>query len=120
MVSKSGNQKGGGYGTRQHVEKPVRIGKGSYGTRPGGAASLGQVYGNHVTNRDHTGYRGPKFHTDQVFHSGVKYGNEKALDVGGGGPGTGRTIYEHGTQCQTGTNPGNPRPNPRREALEQE
>jgi hypothetical protein len=24
MVSKSGNQKGGGYGSRQHVEKPIR------------------------------------------------------------------------------------------------
>jgi hypothetical protein len=111
---------GGGYHSRPHVEKPVKTGSGSHGTRPGGAAALGQVYGNHVTNRDHTSYRGPKFHTDQTFHSGVKYGNEVSLNVGKGGPGTGRTIYEHGSQCQTGTNPGSPRPNTQRDALEQE
>jgi hypothetical protein len=40
----------------------------------------------------------------------------KAVGVGGG-----RTIYKTGTQCQTGAaNPGNPRPNRQREALEGE
>jgi len=40
----------------------------------------------------------------------------KAVGVGGG-----KTIYSSGSQCQTGAaNPGSPRPNPRREALEGE
>ena len=38
-------------------------------------------------------------------------GNEKALDVGGGGPGTGRTVMKSGAQGTHGpTNPGSPRP----------
>jgi hypothetical protein len=34
---------GGGYGSRQHVEKPVRTGTGSKGTRPAGVAMFGQM-----------------------------------------------------------------------------
>ena len=36
---------GGGYGSRPHVEKPVRTGSGSHGTHPGGVAQLGQHVG---------------------------------------------------------------------------
>jgi hypothetical protein len=38
MVSTSGNQKGGGYGSRQHVETSVRTGSGSKSTRPAGVS----------------------------------------------------------------------------------
>src|SRR5262245_38486111 len=114
---------GGGFGSRQHIEKPVKTGTGSHGTRPGGAASLGQAYGSHVTTHggSDTGYRGPKFHNGKSFQP-VKFGNEVALNVGAGGCGTGRTLYgQAGSQATHGaTNPGNPRPNPRRDALEQE
>jgi hypothetical protein len=54
----------------------------------------------------------------------VKFGNEVALNVGKGGCGTGRTIYASGSQSGSGghgsANPGSPRPNPRRDAAEQE
>jgi hypothetical protein len=36
------NQKGGGYGSRQHVEKPIRTGAGSRSTNPGGVGQLGK------------------------------------------------------------------------------
>jgi hypothetical protein len=108
---------GGGY---QHVEKSVRTGTGSRSTRPAGVAQIGTSFGNHATNtRGSTDYTGERLHNDRSFLP-VPFGNEVALNVKGGGPGTGRTIYKTGTQCQTGTNPGNPRPNPRRDALEGE
>jgi hypothetical protein len=114
MVSKSGNQKGGGYGSRQHVEKPVRTGSGSKSTRPAGVSQIGYAVGDHSTNRPgSTGYRGEKLHgpAERNFQP-VKFGNEVALNVGKGGCGTGRTLYgQGGTQGTHGaTNPGNPQP----------
>ena len=123
MVSTSGNQKGGGFGSRQHVEKSVRTGTGSRGTHPGGVAQLGQHTGDKAThgNSKGTGYRGEPLHNDRSFQP-VKFGNELATNVGRGGPGAGRTLYgQAGTQGVHGaTNPGSPRPNPRRDALEGE
>jgi hypothetical protein len=84
---------------------------------PSAVAQLGSHVGDHVTHvGKSSGYRGEPL----VRGSGYSppqgpTDNVKAVGVGGG-----RTIYEHGTQCQTGTNPGNPRPNTHREALEQE
>jgi hypothetical protein len=120
MVSTSGNQKGGGYGSRQHVQVPVRTGTGSRSTRPAGVAQVGQSQGDHITNKDSTGYRGERLHNDRNFRP-VKFGNEVALNVGGGGCGTGRTIYKTGSQGTQGSvNPGNPRPNTYRDAFKQE
>ena len=112
MVSTSGNQKGGGYGSRQHVEKSIRTGTGSRGTHPGAVAQLGQHTGDHTTNRPgSSGYRGEPLHNNRSFQP-VKFGNELATNVGKGGPGAGRTLY--GQSGQQGThgsvNPGNPRP----------
>jgi hypothetical protein len=109
MVSKSGNQPAGGYGSRQYVEKPVRIGTGSHATTPGYAGQLGQKQGSHVTSHDDSDYRG------EIMHRGgtlpTKFGNEKALDVGGGGCGTGRTLYgQAGSQGTHGTPAGTQRP----------
>jgi hypothetical protein len=101
---------GGGYGSRPHTEQSVRTGTGSRGTRPGGAESIGKIYGDHVTNKDNTGYRGPKFHDDKSFQP-VKFGNEVALNVGKGGCGTGRTLYgQAGSQGTHGTPAGTQRP----------
>ena len=111
---------GGGYGSRPHVEKPVRTGTGSRGVREGGAESIGKSYGSHITNKSDTGYRGPKFHSERSFQP-VKFGNEVALNVGPGGCGTGRTIYGCGTQGTQGAPAqGNPPPNRQRDALENE
>jgi hypothetical protein len=87
-----GHKPGGGIASRVNVQTPVRTGTGSRGTRPGGVAGLGTSYGDHITNKDDTGYRGPKFHDGKSFQP-VKFGNEVALNVGKGGCGTGRTLY---------------------------
>jgi hypothetical protein len=51
----------------------------------------------------------------------VKFGNEVALNVGKGGCGTGRDVHTTGSQGVHGaTNPGSPRPNTYRDALENE
>jgi hypothetical protein len=102
-TNRSGHRPGGGIASRVNVRPPVRTGSGSRGTRPGGAASIGQSYGSHITNKSDTGYRGPKFHSDRNPAMSVPFGNEKALDVGPGGCGTGRTIYKTGTQQQYGS-----------------
>ena len=113
MVSTSGNQKGGGFGSKQHVEKPVRTGTGSRNARPAGVSQFGYSYGDHTTNRPgSSGYTGEKLHgpADRNFQP-TKFGNEVALNVGKGGCGTGRTIHATGSQGSHGaTNPGSPRP----------
>jgi hypothetical protein len=113
MVSKSGNQKGGGYGSRQHIETKVRTGTGSKSTRPAGVSQIGYQVGDHTTNRPgSSGYRGEKLHSPERNFQPVKFGNEVALNVGKGGCGTGRTLYgQAGLQGTHGaTNPGNPQP----------
>jgi hypothetical protein len=124
MVSTSGNQKGGGYGSRQHVETKVRTGTGSRSARPAGVSQIGYQVGDHSTNRPgSSGYKGEKLHGPAARNfQPVPFGNEVALNVGKGGCGTGRTLYgQAGSQGTHGaTNPGDPRPNPRRDALEQE
>jgi hypothetical protein len=110
MVSRSGNQKGGGYGSRQHVEKPIRAGSGSRGTNPGGVGQLGNMQGSHVTRGEESNYRGEPLHRGPSFQK-TMFGNQKALDVGKGGPGTGRDVHASDSQgTWDGANPGNPRP----------
>ena len=102
-MRRSGVGSGGGQGMNKNVQPSVRTGTGSYGTRAGGAESIGKSYGSHITNKDDTGYRGPKFHDDKSFQP-VKFGNEIALNVGKGGCGTGRTLYgQAGSQGTHGT-----------------
>src|SRR6516162_10747886 len=108
-TNRSGHRPGGGIASRVNVSPPVRTGTGSRGTRPGGAEGIGKIYGDHVTNKDSTGYRGPKFHDGKSFQP-VKFGNEVALNVGKGGCGTGRTIYSTGSQSTHGDVAGSPRP----------
>jgi hypothetical protein len=95
---------GGGYHSRPHVEKPVKTGSGSKSARPGGVGQLGNMQGTHTTNRrTESSYRGEPLHNDRSFQP-VKFGNEVALNVGKGGPGTGRTLYgQSGSQSCHGT-----------------
>ena len=118
MVSKSGNQPGGGYGSRQHVEKPIRTGSGSRGTNPGGVGQLGQIQGSHVTRGEESNYRGDPLHSGRSFQP-VPFGNSVALNVGKGGVGTGSTLYgQSGSQgCHGQPASGNPRPTPDRHIL---
>ena len=121
-TNRSGHRPGGGIASRVNVQPSVRTGAGSRGTHPGGVAQLGQHVGDKAThgNPKGTGYRGEPLHNNRSFQP-VPFGNEVALNVGKGGCGTGRTIYSTGSQSQHGaTNPGNPRPNTQRDALENE
>jgi hypothetical protein len=106
-----------------NVSPSVRTGTGSRGTHPGGVAQLGQHVGDKAThgNSKGTGYRGEPLHQDRSFQP-VPFGNSVALNVKGGGPGTGRTLYgQAGSQGTHGSvNPGNPPPNRQRDALENE
>ena len=122
-MRRSGTGSGGGIGMNKNVQPPIRTGSGSRGTHPGGVAQLGQHVGDKAThgNSRGTGYRGEPLHNNRNFQP-VEFGNSKALDVGKGGCGTGRTLYgQAGSQGTHGaTNPGNPPPNRQRDALEQE
>ena len=101
---------GGGFGSRPHVEKPVRTGTGSRGTRPAGVAQIGNAWGNHATHEGRTDYTGERLHNERNFQP-VPFGNEVALNVGPGGCGTGRTNYgQSGQQGCHGPVAGNRRP----------
>jgi hypothetical protein len=114
-----GHKPGGGIASKQHREVRVRTGTGSHSTNPGYVSQLGNKVGSHTRQGD-SGYRGEKMHNDRSFQP-VKFGNEVALNVGGGGAGKGRTIYASGSQgCQGQPAQGNPPPNSQRDALEQE
>jgi hypothetical protein len=93
---------GGGYHSRPHVEKPIKTGTGSRSARPAGVAQIGQSQGDHITNKSDTGYRGEKLHNDRTFQP-VPFGNQVALNVKGGGPGTGREVMASGSQGCHGT-----------------
>ena len=115
-MRRSGTGSGGGIGMNKNVEPRVRTGTGSRGTRPGGAASLGQAYGSHITNKSDTGYRGPKFHDDKSFQL-TPFGNEVAASTVCK-PGGSRDVHASGSQQRWGdANPGNPRPNTQRDPL---
>jgi hypothetical protein len=84
---------------------------------------FGNKQGDHVTNRPGgTGYHGERLHSPERNFQPVKFGNEVALNVGKGGCGTGRTLYgQAGSQgTHGGVNPGTPRPNTQRNALDNE
>jgi hypothetical protein len=103
-----GNQ---GIRSKNLVHKPVRTGARREHIQKASVAQLGQRQGDHATNKgSSTGYTGvgligPK----QPISTPLR--NTMALNVGRGGPGTGRTIYKTGTQCMTGApDKGNPTP----------
>jgi hypothetical protein len=82
---------GGGSTMNKNVSPPVRTGSPSKGSSPGAADQIGAS---------------TAFKKDQVDarpgYDGAKYGNEVALNVGKGGPGTGRTIMPCGSQGMHG------------------
>ena len=51
----TGHKPCGGIASRQHVETRVRTGSGSHSTRPAGVNMIGNVQGDHVTNKGSTG-----------------------------------------------------------------
>jgi hypothetical protein len=64
---------------------------------------IGNMQGDHITDRGRgTGYTGERLHNPERNFQPTKFGNEIALNVGGGGPGKGRTVYASGSQGTTG------------------
>jgi hypothetical protein len=110
-MRRSGTGSGGGIGMNKNVEPSVRTGSGSKSTRPAGVSQIGYMVGDKATHeRGSTGYRGEKLHSPERNFNPTKFGNEVALNVKGGGPGAGRTLYgQSGSQGQHGSvAPGNP------------
>jgi hypothetical protein len=99
-MNRSGHKPGGGIASKQHVETPVRTGTGSHNARPSGATQLGYPIGDHsTTSGKSTGYRGEPLHgpASRNFQP-VPFGNAVSLNVGKGGPGTGRDVHATGSQ----------------------
>jgi len=100
---------------RNVVEKGVRVGNRSSNVNERGVSQIGQQLSNHTTEgsgklgraaENVYGGRAP-----QGGPGGVELGNSRALNVGGGGPGTGRDVSRSGSQCVHGAvNPGVPNP----------
>ena len=90
---------GGGISGNKNVNVGVRTGSPSKGSSPSAADQLGQS----------TAFRKEQVDAGRGY-DGAKYGNELALNVGKGGPGTGRTTHHSGSQGQHGPVAGQPRP----------
>jgi hypothetical protein len=92
---------GGGEGMRQHVKTPIITGQPAHGVNPGAVSYLGNKVGNHATeggtvaNPNYT----PMYGQPPV-QAGAPLGNEVALNVQRGGPGTGRVTRGSGSQGQ--------------------
>ena len=106
---------GGGYHSRQHVEKSVKTGSGSRSTNPGGVGQLGQMQGSHVTRGEDSPYRGDPLHSGRSFQP-TPFGNEVAATTVCGVGGS-HTIYSAGSQSGSSGHgqpaAGNPRPQAR-------
>ena len=96
---------GGGMTMSKNVTPGIRTGSASRGSSPAAAAQLGAS----------VAFKREQCDIGQAYNSGVKLGNEKALDVGAGGPGKGRQTFRSGSQGQHGpVNQGeSPRSEPR-------
>jgi hypothetical protein len=84
---------------------------------PGGVGQLGASQGRHSTNKGDSTYSGEKWSAGRGYATPVG-----PTSLSNNGPhGEGRNVHACGTQGSHGaTNPGSPRPNTYREALEQE
>ena len=92
---------GSGGGNSKLVHPGIRTGSPSRGSSPGSADQLGQS----------TAFKKDKIDAGPAYNAGGKYGNELALNVGKGGPGTGRTVQPCGSEGTFGpVNPGNSAP----------
>jgi hypothetical protein len=117
-MRRSGIGSGGGIGSRPvtHRSAPKTEPR-AREMRPGGVGQLGNSQGSHVTAERESPYRGENLIGKRGYEPpGMISDPVKAVGVGGG-----RTIHHCGSQgVQGNVNPGQPRPNPRHDALENE
>jgi len=83
---------GGGYTSNQVVRETVRTGQPYKATSPAAADQLGQS----------TAFKKENVEVGRAY-TGLPLGNQVALNVGRGGPGTGRTVHHCGSQGQHGS-----------------
>jgi len=106
-TNRSGHRPAGGLHSRnvRHVSAPKSEPK-PHARNPARVAQYGAMVGNHATHQGKsTNYRGEPDFTRKGYSP--PQGPTSFNNIG---PGGGRTIYEHGTQCQTGSVAGSPRP----------
>jgi hypothetical protein len=100
----SGMRKGGRLGSRVVVRPGVHNGASATGVRPGAPAQFGSAVGNHAMGVSGK-LKGAAEKYATATPISVPLGNEVALNVRGGGPGTGRTVMRSGSQTGTAVTP---------------
>jgi hypothetical protein len=107
-MRRSGVGSGGGIGNRKVVHsRAPKAEPRPRAINPSAVHQIGNLQGDHVTNKGSTGYRGEELVRGQGYSPPVgPTDNVKAVGVGGG-----RTVYGCGTQDQHGQPAqGNPEP----------
>jgi hypothetical protein len=96
-MAKGSSKAGGGPNSRQNKSVGVRTGQPARQMSHKGVSQIGSNLGNHAMDSHRTlrggveSMRGPQKPNQPL-------GNEVALNVGKGGPGTGRTVHACGSQ----------------------
>jgi hypothetical protein len=107
------NKPGGGIGSRAtNAPTTYFTGQPSLRINPRGVSQIGSALGNHSTDRSKV-LTGAVEAVRQGAMGGmgsVELGNQCALDVGKGGPGTGRTVIPAGGKGTHGAVAGSPKP----------
>jgi hypothetical protein len=92
----SGHKAAGGIHSNKRVDVGQKLGSGAHGIRPAHVSQTGSAID--PKSREPRETKAPE----------SRFGNEVALNVGGGGPGVGREVFRSGAQGQHGpVNPGN-------------
>jgi hypothetical protein len=108
-MSKSGNIKGGGPGSRVVKEVGVRNGQPRHVVNSRGVSQIGSSLGNHITNQRGNASKAVESVITSKVGISVPLGNEIAAQ--GLGVGGGRRLYgQSGSQTQYGPAAGSPRP----------
>ena len=94
---------GGGATMNKNVRVPIRTGERTANkVSPGAVSQIGHAQGNHAMDKGTVKRPAEPLVTGKIAQP-VPLGNAKALDVGGGGVGTGRTVHKSGSQATHGT-----------------
>jgi hypothetical protein len=96
-------QSGGGISSKVNVTPSIRTGAPARGVSPGWTSQQGTALGSHAQEAGSKVLNPvtPKF-TNAPAGGSEKLGNQVALNVGKGGPGTGREVMRSGSQGQHG------------------
>jgi hypothetical protein len=96
-------QSGGGITSNKLVRPGIRASeRGSKGINPGRVSQVGTTLGTHAQEAGSRKLNPVTPAYTQAPNFAPKFGNEVALNVGKGGPGTGRTVRASGTQGMHG------------------